>query len=403
MYFVDNDSDENEDKGGETFEMSEEEKAQLETERREKKARQLQHEKDLKTGKVLAEYTRNPMEDPVTSDDSDEPDSDDPDKKSREKALLSNYVADDLTNNIGKKQKEKTIKNEAEGTAFLHPAWSESSGSGSDGDIRDPTEYDPSILYQEEPTETYAQHTNPAAVADAINSAQHAIAKQQRIKEERKIQAEGEHHQFILEQKNELIDSLIKQEAHVDFIKEPNQFNSDSYEAKVEPDIKQELADTGPLLTKEIIKETTHDVFNTSVNVLTPSAGATFKPKLKPQRNASNNPLVKNIQHQARSQIPDKHKKKTKQEDLPVRSFLPNMNPYTHRQRDKEQTFNAPRGEMEPQVIPTTLPPLPIERKRPAAEELTEVTIPKKTKQPQVEEWGDLPEVSFYLISIYTH
>ena len=95
----------------------------------------------------------------------------------RRKGLLRNYEADNLENNFGKKQKEKEIKNLVE-PGYQPPAWSESSESGSDGEISDPLTYDPSSLAQPDITQTYAQHTNPNAFETAVNSAQAAMRKQ---------------------------------------------------------------------------------------------------------------------------------------------------------------------------------------------------------------------------------
>ena len=145
--------------------------------------------------------------------------------------------------------------------------------------------------------------------------------------------------------------------------------------------------------------EATHTAINASVNVLTPSAGPAFKPKPKPKRNAANNPLVSNLQHQARSQIPQKQKKPQKAQNVPVRSFLPNMNPYTHRERDNKEkhTENMPTRDF--QEIPSTLPPLPVERKREKKMEKEIANIPEKKKKISepaaavTDEWADLPDV----------
>lgn len=380
--------------------MSEEQKLEFEKFEKEAAEKKRQHEKDLLSGKVIAQKTRNPMEESDLSESDPELSGSDSDaeERIRKKALLQNYVPDDLSNNIGKKQKEKIIKNEID-AGYQPPAWSESSESGSDAEIRDPTEYDPLALNPAHlpPEPVYSQHTNPGAVTDAISLAQSAMEKQLRIKKEREIQSRRE---ILNDQKQELIDSVIKHEhppppaPH-----EPPPINFEP-EVKPEADIKQEIADSGPLLAPA--RSVTKSAINSSVNILNPSAGPEYKPKPKPKRNQTNNPIVNNIQRQARSQIPDKPKKGTKSsKNAPVRSFLPNMNPYTHRQRDKDQVDKVPVNQNleNANQIPSTLPPLPVERKRSSNQEMFTKIIPqKKTKQPVADdEWADLPEVNFHI------
>ena len=77
--------------------------------------------------------------------------------------------------------------------------------------------------------------------------------------------------------------------------------------------------------------------------------------------------------------MPDKQKTKKKGGNVPMRSFLPNMNPYEHRMKDKNPGENSENN-----------------AKRPLDTQKEIKIEEKEIKRPKIEnndEWADLPTV----------
>lgn len=354
------DSDEEENEEELTAEEKEEqiELEKLRLHEAEEKAKKLA---DIKAGKIIADSTIQPMSDPESSSNDEEG-----------APLLGEYEPEDLSNNIGKKQKEKSIKNTVP-DHLNKPQFSDSSDSGDDsGEIHDPTLYDPRDLVQ---LDQYSQSTNPELTTNAMELTQNRMNQQKLLAEKRQAQDE--------------LDAIPKQEP---VKQEPDE------RIKTEPDCDEPLISRNSMVTNNDVK--TDPDFPTlqqsmkksnPINVLNPIAGAIHVPKPSQPRH-SKNKLVQNIQSHARSQVPDKSSKSKKDKNI-VRSFLPNMNPYSHRDKNKpeEESHNdkAPSTE-----IPKSLAPLPEDNKRKGTEIENEIQFKKKKKQtPQDDqEWDDLPQ-----------
>ena len=214
---------------------------------------------------------------------------------------------------------------------------------------------------------------------------------QELVKQERMAQDELHHQNCLLEEKK---NKLLQQ------FKDPNPKSK----IQPEPDVKTEpgavkvepAGSNEPLLP--VPTEPTNRIINPEINVLNPTSGPAFKPKPKPSRGGAKNPLARDLQNQARSHVPDKNRKKKKEPAGPVRSFLPNMNPYTHRNKDKNGRTDVPEdsGCSEDRIssIPAQLPPVPVDRKRPTDNFDTQIAK-KKPKESKADEWADLPTVIF--------
>ena len=271
---------------------------------------------DIKAGRAFAEQTIQPMSDPASSDEDSNP------------PLLGEYEAEDLSNNLPKKQKEKAIKNTVP-DHLNKPQFSDSSDSEG-GEIVDPTMYDPRDL------QPFSQSTNPELTNNVMELTQNRIRQNEKIAAERRAASLAE----AME---------TKEEPHEDVKMEPMEENLIIQEKSLGGDIKSEIKsepteDNKPVQQDLKSKEITNKA---DINILNPIAGAIHVPKFKQQpRHNKTNPLgkehirtitrvqklflVQNIQSHARSQVPDKIKKNKGDKDI-VRSFLPNMNPYQHR------------------------------------------------------------------------
>ena len=221
---------------------------------------------------------------------------------------------------------------------------------------------------------------------------------QELVKQERMAQDEIHHQNAILEEtKNQLLQQF----------KDPNQ-NSKINPSKIKPDVKSDpdlikvepVGSNEPLLPVPI--EPTCQVINPEINVLNPTSGMAFKSKPKPSRGGAKNPLARDIQNQARSHVPDKNRKKKKEPNGPVRSFLPNMNPYTHRNKDKNgRTDVEEKIEDRTNPIPAELPPVPVDRKRPNDNFEAQLSKKKAKASNKDDEWADLPQVIIQKTILY--
>ena len=257
-----------EDEGGENLaeELTPEEKlAQVELEKL-REIEEMEKEKkmaDIKAGRAFAEQTIQPMSDPASSDEDSNP------------PLLGEYEAEDLTNNLPKKQKEKAIKNTVP-DHLNKPQFSDSSDSEG-GDIVDPTMYDPRDL------QPFSQSTNPELTNNVMELTQNRIRQKEKIAAERRAASLAE-----------AMES--KEEPHEDVKMEPMEDNPLLQERLTHEDIKSEIKsepneDTKPIQQDLKSSEITN---KTDINILNPIAGAIHVPKFKQQpRHNKTNPLGK--------------------------------------------------------------------------------------------------------------
>ena len=257
-----------EDEGGENLaeELTPEEKlAQVELEKL-REIEEMEKEKkmaDIKAGRAFAEQTIQPMSDPASSDEDSNP------------PLLGEYEAEDLTNNLPKKQKEKAIKNTVP-DHLNKPQFSDSSDSEG-GDIVDPTMYDPRDL------QPFSQSTNPELTNNVMELTQNRIRQKEKIAAERRAASLAE-----------AMES--KEEPHEDVKMEPMEDNPLLQERLTHEDIKSEIKsepneDTKPIQQDLKSAEITN---KTDINILNPIAGAIHVPKFKQQpRHNKTNPLGK--------------------------------------------------------------------------------------------------------------
>ena len=257
-----------EDEGGENLaeELTPEEKlAQVELEKL-REIEEMERERkmaDIKAGRAFAEQTIQPMSDPASSDEDSNP------------PLLGEYEAEDLTNNLPKKQKEKAIKNTVP-DHLNKPQFSDSSDSEG-GDIVDPTMYDPRDL------QPFSQSTNPELTNNVMELTQNRIRQKEKIAAERRAASLAE-----------AMES--KEEPHEDVKMEPMEDNPLLQERLADEDIKAEIKsepneDTKP--NQQDLKSA--EITNKSdINILNPIAGAIHVPKFKQQpRHNKTNPLGK--------------------------------------------------------------------------------------------------------------
>lgn len=218
---------------------------------------------DIKAGRAFAEQTIQPMSDPASSDEDSNP------------PLLGEYEAEDLSNNLPKKQKEKAIKNTVP-DHLNKPQFSDSSDSEG-GEIVDPTMYDPRDL------QPFSQSTNPELTNNVMELTQNRIRQNEKIAAERRAASLAE----AME---------TKEEPHKDVKMEPMEENPIIQEKSVGGDIKSEIKsepteDNKPVQQDLKSKEITNKA---DINILNPIAGAIHVPKFKQQpRHNKTNPLGK--------------------------------------------------------------------------------------------------------------
>lgn len=334
----------------------------------EERLRKKQHEKDILTGKVIATETRMPIAE-LGSNSSSDSDDNLPSGMKR-KHLLKTYDPENLENNF-KKQREKVIKNEIE-PGYQPPVFTDSSEVDSDeGVIRDPALYNPRD-FENAPEPTHTQN--------ALELAQQALINRRQVKVERD-HADLAHKEMLERMEverlkiEESLPPVVKVEDERLRIEEslaPHVKEEENY-IKLEPEDADMKSDEGALLEPVDLPTT-----NPTLNILNPTAGAKFIPKqVKPRRNASN-PIAQNIQAQAKNNIPERSNKKRKNYDQPVRDHLPNMNPYTHRMKEKKTNFQKP--EIAPLPVQPDVKLEPIQPKK------------KKMEEPvEDDDWDDLP------------
>ena len=219
---------------------------------------------DIKAGRAFAEETIQPMSDPASSDEDSNP------------PLLGEYEAEDLSNNLPKKQKEKAIKNTVP-DHLNKPQFSDSSDSEG-GDIVDPTMYDPRDL------QPFSQSTNPELTNNVMELTQNRIRQNEKIAAERRAA--------------EAMES--KEEPHEDVKMEPVEDSPIIQERSAGENIKSEIK-TEPEEDRKPIQQKPKEITNKAdINILNPIAGAIHVPKFKQQpRHNKTNPLgeaIDNIQ-----------------------------------------------------------------------------------------------------------
>jgi len=366
-------SDEDED----AEEMDPEEKAahvELKELQRQEAEEKKAYLEDVKKGIVVAHNTIQPISDPDSSEDEGN------------NALLGEYQAEDLTNNW-EKQKEKTIKSTVPDHLNM-PQFSDSSdseGGGGDGAIFDPTAYDPRDMID------LGEQQRDERTQNVLELTQNRL-EEARIEEERRRLADSQRE--ALEQLDSATaDDEVKAEVKTEPMDEdfPPLIPTDvKAEVKTDPDAKMPTPQQAP-----------------AINVLNPIAGAQHIPKYKEPQVATN-ALVANLQSQATSVVPNRPKKDVNQKDV-VRSFLPNMKPYDH--RDRKSAYKQQQAEFDvssSQQASTSnhtvqpLAPLPHETKRKNDDASIDAFFAKKKKKTPAKSatWDDLPQDIMNLKSV---